>query len=246
MSNQEPVLGRNRTGIQMSPVHSKEMIEGIDNFSWDNVPTSAEDPEGIEMDSLRNAHAVGSIPVPLTVKGMAKTGLEKIKGDRPELFVDKLGERLAFERSGVRLYEALLRKCMAENSLPPAIDIVRLETIRNEELEHMFLIKHCIEHAGADPTALTPSADVAGVSSLGALQVISDPRTSISQSLEAILMIELADHDGWDLLIDIARSQGQDKAAQNFMDALQAEARHVVEIRKMLKGTLLGSRATQL
>lgn len=242
MSHQEPTMGRNRTGIQMSPVHSKEMIEGVNNFSWDTVSVSPEDPEGIEMDYLKSAHAVGSIPMPLTVKGMAKTGLDKLKGERPEIFIDKLGQRLAFERTGVRLYESLLRKCLAEDGLEPGINIPRLELIRNEELEHMFLLKHSLEAAGADPTAMTPSADIAAVASTGALQVVNDPRTSIAQSLEAILMIELADHDSWELLIEIALSQGQDRLAEQFTNALQAEQRHVQDIRTMLKSVVLGSR----
>lgn len=246
MSHQEPTMGRNRTGIQMSPVHSKEMIEGVENFSWDTVSVSLEDPEGLEMDYLKEAHALGSIPMPLTVKGMAKTGFEKLKGERPEIFIDKLGERLAFERSGVRLYDALIRKCMAENSLESAIDLARLEVIRNEELEHMFLLKHCIESAGADPTALTPSADVVAVSSMGVMQVITDPRTSVSQCLEAILMIELSDHDSWELLIEIALRQGQDKIAAKFTEAFEAERRHVQEIRSMLKGSVLGIRPSQI
>ena len=62
---------------------------------------------------------------------------------------------------------------------------------------------------GADPTAETPSADVIGVASQGLLQVITDPRTTLSQSLEAMLTAELTDNDGWETLAALADDLGQ-------------------------------------
>ena len=38
---------------------------------------------------------------------MLKTALNKLVGVSPEVLIDKLGERLAFERTGTRLYDAL-------------------------------------------------------------------------------------------------------------------------------------------
>ena len=40
----------------------------------------------------------------------AGAALQALKGGPPTQFLDKLGERLAFERTGVRLYEALISK----------------------------------------------------------------------------------------------------------------------------------------
>lgn len=41
---------------------------------------------------------------------MFKTTTAKMTGTRPEVLVDKLGERLAFKRTSTRLYEAMLMK----------------------------------------------------------------------------------------------------------------------------------------
>ena len=58
-----------------------------------------------------------------------------------------------------------------------------LETIRADEARHFRLIAEAIESLGGDPTSQTPSADLAGVESMGLVQVLNDPRTSIAQSL---------------------------------------------------------------
>jgi hypothetical protein len=65
------------------------------------------------------------------------------------------------------------------------------------------------------------------VSSAGILQVVSDPRTTLAQSLEATLIAELADNDGWRMLIDLARAFGQDEIADSFSLPLAAEERHL-------------------
>ncbi len=239
MTHQDPGLGRNRTGMQMSPLLSKEMMQNLNTFPWDAQTMSVEDPEKLEMDYLQTAHPIGSIPVPLTLKGMAMSGIDKLKGARPEIFIDKLGERMAFERQGVRLYEALLRKCSAGSSSPAPVPVERLELIRQNELEHMFLIKATLENFGADPTAQTPSADVVAVASMGLLQVITDPRTSIRHSIEAIQVAELTDRDGWNLLIELADALGEDKLIAPFQKALQEEDQHVHEVRTWLKNLTL-------
>ncbi|MDX3905443.1 MAG: hypothetical protein QHC78_07120 [Pigmentiphaga sp.] len=50
------------------------------------------------------------MPLPATGKGLAQTALGKLKVQNPEVLVDKLGQRLAYERSGVRLYQAFIDK----------------------------------------------------------------------------------------------------------------------------------------
>jgi hypothetical protein len=42
-----------------------------------------------------------------------EVGAASDTGEKAALFVDKLAERLAFERSGERLYEVLMMKCRA-------------------------------------------------------------------------------------------------------------------------------------
>src|SRR5688500_12866697 len=89
-------LGANRTGMQTSPVLSKEML---DNTQVQVAETM--DPQPLaetRADYIRDADPLGSVPPPATLKGMAKSGMEMMTGDRPQAFVDKLAERLAYER----------------------------------------------------------------------------------------------------------------------------------------------------
>src|SRR5687768_4629779 len=105
-------LGKNRTGIDMSPIDSSKTLQGSER----SMPTSEGD-EGalaaIRADYIREADPVGSVPPPSTLKGALKTGAQMLSGNRAEVLLDKLGERLAFERGGTRLYEALITKCIA-------------------------------------------------------------------------------------------------------------------------------------
>jgi bacterioferritin (cytochrome b1) len=240
MTHQEPTLGRNRTGSQMSPLLTAAMMESAKDFPWDEVPVAPDSPDKIRLDYAKDAHAIGSIPLPMTLKGLAKTGYEKIKGEKPEIFIDKLGERLAFERMGVRLYRALIRKCEMDPARHRSLDLYRLQEICDSELEHMLLIKKTIEDVGGDPTATTPGADAMAVASMGLVQVLNDPRTSVSQCLEAILIAELADRDGWNLLIELTQEMGDQNLLAQFQRAMAEEETHVVEVRNLLKEMTMG------
>src|SRR5688500_4167477 len=102
-------IGANRTGIGTSPLDSRQTIKGAEQAAT----IGPQDGKVLEAERVlwaRNAEPVGSIPPPATVKGMVKTVIEMVEGHKPTVFIDKLGERLAFERTGTRLYEALLAK----------------------------------------------------------------------------------------------------------------------------------------
>ena len=87
---------------------------------------------------------------------------------------------------------------------------------------------------------MTPSADITGVASEGLLKVITDPRTSLAESLEALLTAELVDNDSWQMLIALAGNLGQDRLAKNFQGALEAEYRHLESVRRWLNTGLEG------
>lgn len=220
----------NRTGIALSPKLSKEMIEG----ALETEPSMAGDESGIA--EVREAYAkhadpVGSIPPPATLKGAAKTAMKALEGERASVLLDKIGERMQFERTGTRLYEALLSKFDAAPAMPNGPTRARLEEIYAEEEQHFVMLREAMVQMGGDPTAVTPSADVAGVLSMGVPQVLLDARTTFPQSLEAILLAELADNDGWTLLIQLARELGQDELAHRFGVALAEEEEHLRDVR---------------
>lgn len=217
-------MGMNRTGVQMSPIDSKAMQEMMPEMpEGDGEQARSE----VRTPYIAEADGLGSIPVPGTLKGAAGAAAALLRGDSPQLLLDKLGERLAFERTGVRLYDALIAKCeiLLDDTISMSLDDLR--SIRNDEARHMALVADAVESVGGDPTAQTPSADLAGIESMGLVQVINDPRTSVAQCLHAILAAELSDRAGWETLVALADAQGLDDLVQQFSEALNTEREHL-------------------
>lgn len=223
-------FGINRTGIGMSPIDSRELIDGAEK-STPSSPGDAQAIADVRIDEASSQGIIGTIPPPTSVKGVVTTIIESISKN-PNIVLDKLGERLAFERTGTRLYEGLLAKFDALGSYEGGPTRELLEEFHSEELQHFHLLKNALENMGADPTAVTPSADIAGVEAAGILQVVADPRTTLAQSLHAMLVAELADNEGWDMLIELATSMGNEALVADFHNALQAEEKHLAHVRQ--------------
>lgn len=226
MAQQHEHVGMNKTGIRMSPLETRHMLDD------DNIPARGTPGDESALVRAREAYildagGIGSIPPPATMTGMASMALDMLKGDRPQILLDKMAERLAFERTGTRLYDALLTKLDALQGGQGTITRDQVAAIRNDEARHVLLMKDAIESLGGDPTAQTPSADVVGVEAMGIVQVLSDPRTNVSQSLHAILTIELCDNAGWDTLIALAAEDGHGDLADRFGDARAQERKHL-------------------
>jgi len=220
----------NKTGVNTAPDQSRAMMEAPSLF-----PPSAPGDElqilAVREQYLAEGEPIGSIPLPLPPKGVRESGKSQIGAQHPLVFVDKLGERLAFERTGTRLYQAFLGKIMAEGAPQRLISVEMVQQALEEEARHFMLIHQAIVRLGGDPTAVTPSADVIGVASMGLLQVVSDPRTTVDQCLCAMLTAELVDNDSWPLLIRLAESLGHREMATEFSVAMQNEERHLANVR---------------
>jgi rubrerythrin len=225
MAQQTEHLGMNRTGIQMSPLDTKAMLDPGTSARGD--PGSESELVEMRSEYIANADGIGSVPLPVTLTGAVTVGVEMLKGESPQILLDKLGERLAFERTGARLYDALITKCevMLEDDISMTIE--DLESIRADEARHFLLVRDAIESLGGDPTAQTPSADVAGVESMGLVQVLNDPRSSIAQSLHAIMTAELSDKAGWETLIALADEHELTDMVNDFTQALNIEREHL-------------------
>jgi hypothetical protein len=217
----------NRTGSATAPEEAAEMVTG----STVLPPSSDGDDQAIaamKFQMEREAPPIGTMPSPAPVAG---------KSPAPELLMDKLGERLAFERMGTRLYDAMLAKADARGELePPGPTREELLHIRNEEAEHYILVAAALRKLGGDPTAVTPCADVQAVASMGLNQVVCDPRTTVAQALEALLIAELADNDAWATLITLSREAGVDEpTVMGFENARASEHEHLLKVRRWVK-----------
>lgn len=251
---QPTTLGPNMTGATLAPAALAAMTQATDELSpFEEIDTS--EMESQKLAYIQESDAVGSIPVPTSLKGMAKSGISKLKGKHPGVFLDKLGERLAYERTGARLYEALILKFdaatqLAKGDVLPPIAMAGesgqarapetaeqlLHRIQQEELQHFQLLSEAIVKMGGDPTSMTPCADVTALASSGFMQVLNDPRTTLAQCLNAMLAVELADNAGWELLASIADDMGEADLAGQFLGALAQEQEHLVVVKQWLTG----------
>jgi bacterioferritin (cytochrome b1) len=227
-------LEGNRTGVRAAPELARELIEGAAAAR----PSSEGGPEDIaayRVDYIKEGFPVGSLPsLPVSDEVDAD---EEAAG--MAVLLDKLSERLSFERMGTRLYDALINKCEVLGESSPGPTLSELRRIREEEAQHFLLLNKAVTALGGDPTVQSPCADVAAVSSLGLLQVLTDPRTSVPQCLQAILTAELTDNDGWRMLIDLAATLGHEELAADFEKALENEEEHLVSVRDWLSEEVL-------
>jgi ferritin-like protein len=237
-------LGHNRTGMQMSPLHGEMLRQSANDAAVMTEATSegAEQPEAMLLAEIRReyvneADALGSVPPPGTLAGVLKSGAGMITGKRLQVLIDKVAERMAFERGGTRLYDAALVKVIALAHGTP-VTVERMKQIRNEEAQHAELLRQALVDLGADPTAQTPCADLAGVQSMGLMQAVTDPRTSLPQTLSSLLAAELIDVSSWELLSRLARSIGHEELADRFEQALEEESEHLATISGWYEGLL--------
>ncbi|HEY6661120.1 MAG TPA: ferritin-like domain-containing protein, partial [Pyrinomonadaceae bacterium] len=211
-------------------------MEGA-NSATPSSEGGAEDIAEYRVDYITEGFPIGSMPMmPASEEGEAD---EEEAG--MAVFLDKLSERLAFERTGTRLYEALLNKCETLGESTPGPTLEDIEHIGGEELEHFLLINRTITELGGDPTVQSPCADIAGVASMGIMQVLTDPRSSMAQCLQAMLTAELTDNDGWRLLIQLADNLGHDEIKAEFETALADEEEHLLNVRTWLQESVLDS-----
>lgn len=219
---QSPRMGDNRTGIGADPEQAEAMMQVTEELAR---PTSSGvgGTAEVHADYAREAGAIGSIP---------RSGARG--EDVPESLaplIDRLGARLAFERTSTRLYEALIRKLDGRGGFAGGPGRRQLARIREEKREHFAMLRAAVLELGGDPTALTPSADIESMVGRGVGDVVSDPRTTLLEGLEALLVAELADRESWKALTEIAGACGRGEMAERLLGALWIEEDHLEALR---------------
>jgi rubrerythrin len=227
----------NKTGVATNPDGAREMREAAAKFPPTSTGTTVADDK-VRIEYARECDAdelgYGSVPAPAGFLGKARVLIAGLFGGQPMRMLDKLGERLAFERTGVRLYEALISKHEAFGGFDGGPSRSELMKILNEEHAHFKMLEDVITRLDGDSRAMTPSADLALTVGAGVLKVITDPRTTLRQGLEAIIVAELADREGWNLLIDLAHEAGNADMLELFEQAERIEEQHLVALRRWL------------
>jgi hypothetical protein len=222
----------NRTGVATSPLHARQMLaNSATPASGVSKAIDGEQIARVRIEMAQEVEPMGTMPPPGSLKELATTTVKALKGEKATVLLDKLGERLAFERTGTRLYEAILSKLEAFGSWRGGPSRAELEEIHAEELQHFMMLREMMEALGSDPTAVTPSANLAATVSRGLCDVILDPRTDLRQCLEAILVAELVDNDCFENLIPLARGFDRDELVRPLEVALAEESTHLRRVR---------------
>jgi hypothetical protein len=238
-------IGANRTGIKTSPLEARKMVEAAAAA----VPAASADASGLareRIEASQTSEPVGTVPPPASLKGAAKALMKAAKGEKVTVLLDLVGERLAFERSGVRLYDAVLAKFAAADEHPGGPTLAQLQSIRADELAHFHLLVGLCEELGGDPTAMTPAADIIANASAGLLKVAADPHTTFNQALRTILAAELIDNDGWALLSDLAGQLELGDLASQFEAAGEVEERHLTLVRGWMEQSVAGEAGVEM
>lgn len=214
--------GTNHTGLALRPEQLQEMIEGTTEFP----PTSSGGAAAIA--EVRIAYARAAEPA-ATMPPAPSVQAALLP------LLDKLGARLQFERSGTRLYDALISKLDAYGTYEGGPTREQLLEIREQEHAHALLVQEIIRSIGGDPTAITPCANVQATAGKGLCDVLVDPRTSLIDGLETIIVAELADQESWSMLARAAEVLGDASAKARIGKAVQTELEHLTKVRAWLE-----------
>ena len=221
-------IGHNRTGLGNAPDR-----HGMLDVPEELGPTSRGSIDQIA--AVRNRYARSGGP-PGTMPETPHIGLELVP------LLDQLGARLQFERTGVRLYDALIAKRDAYGGFPGGPNRDDLEHIRAEELSHMRMLDALITEIGGDSTVVTPCANREAIASRGIGDVLMDPRTSLLDGLESIVVAELADNEQWVGLIESARELDREDLARAFLSAHRTEEEHLAKVRAWISAGRVAAR----
>lgn len=227
-------MGINRTGIALSPLDGPAVVEGARQGA-PTSPGSERDLALVRMQFMEEVSPIGHMPPPASLRGVVTASKSFLKGRKSAVLLDKIAERLAFERTGVRLFDGLITKLEAHGSWDGGPRLEDLVGFRADEARHFTLAHETLIALGADPTAMTPSADLVGVEGMGILQAIGDPRTTLAQALHAHLIAELVDVAAWEQLVTLADFLGEDSMSANFRDAHNQEVHHRESVMIWLK-----------
>ena len=161
--------------------------------------------------------------------------MKKFLETNREKVLDLLLARLAYERAGVKLYDTILARMRASGSQ----DVMRMEQemaeYRDEEKEHEEWLEEQIRAAGGDAHGDSEMARLEETEASGVEQIVLGGREPLSKMFHALLVAELGDNAGWDLLAQLAAEAGDHEAKRAFKKRLHDEEEHLLFVRRVVQ-----------
>ena len=152
--------------------------------------------------------------------------MEILGKTNPEKVIELLSERLAYERSGIKLYDAILKKVRRSRHTQLKKLVKELESHRDQEVEHAEWCEENIRMLGGDPDEKTERTLLVETEAQGIEQIVFGD-APLSQMFHALNMAELGDNAGWAQLVGIAEQCGDEEARAEFQERLEHEEEHL-------------------
>jgi len=158
--------------------------------------------------------------------------MKKLAGKNVSRVIDLLNERLAFERAGVKLYDTILARMRSDRRVERMVE--QMKEHREQEKEHEEWLEEQIRALGGDAHTPSEKSILVQAESQGIEHVIErDPQ--LPHDFHALLVAELADNAGWDLLVQLADEVGDRDAKKEFKKRLHEEEEHLLFVRKAVE-----------
>lgn len=161
--------------------------------------------------------------------------MHKLATINKERVLDVLLERLWFERAGVQLYDAILRRVQQSADDQVRKMLPQLEEYREEEKEHEEWLEEQVRSIGGDAHAKSDRARLVEEEAAGIEKIVMNPTAELSHCFHALLLAELADNAGWDLLVQLADEADDSDARKQLKKRLHQEEEHLLFVRKAME-----------
>jgi bacterioferritin (cytochrome b1) len=158
--------------------------------------------------------------------------MEKLAAKNTSRVLDLLSGRLAFERTGVKLYDTVIDKIERNPDARYHRLLDYLRHIRQEEKQHEEWLEAQIRSIGGTAHETTAMSQLESEESQGVINVIVDGHEEVTHLLHALLAAELSDNAGWDLLVKLADDAGDRASKLEFQRRLMDEVKHLAFIRE--------------
>ena len=101
--------GTNRTGISSAPIQARELLELLDENET-AMPPAGDQTELARMRRavIEQSEALGTVPPPDSVKGVAATAKEMLKGHKPTVFIGQINRSASVEIDIISLHFSIV------------------------------------------------------------------------------------------------------------------------------------------
>jgi bacterioferritin (cytochrome b1) len=157
--------------------------------------------------------------------------MKQLAAKNKDRVIDVLNERLTFERAGARLYDSILAN-MRSATNPEVVRMMGpMKEHRDQEKEHEEWLEAQIRAMGGDAHAKTEMSELTTEESAGVEKVVMMDKNLVHQ-MHGLLIAELVDNAGWELLLELADDADDADARREFRRRLHEEEEHLMFVRR--------------